>query len=94
MSGADEINAMLESWSNASVAIARMPKVFPGYIAMRIKNAIRKPENGLIGPNLDFPGAEIGDVETIGDCRYAMSIVVKNGTRCRIIVEVEDAPAR
>jgi hypothetical protein len=44
--------------------------VFSTYIAHRIKRALLNATTGITGPDRDFPGADIGDMETIGDCRY------------------------
>lgn len=63
-----------------------MKCVYPGYLALRIKKALRLPDP----ENIYTP--EIGDIETIGDCRYAMTVTDVNGTEYRITVEV--APSK
>lgn len=61
-----------------------MAKVFPSCIAFKIKQAVR-----AFGPDRDFPGIEsVGDIETVGDCRYAMVATDANGQRYRVTVEV------
>lgn len=68
--------------------------VFPGYIAFRIKRAMLRDDCGVMLPDSDFPGAKIGEVESLGLSHYAMIVHVANGTRCRITVEpISDAPA-
>lgn len=59
--------------------------VYPGYIAMRIKKAMR---DILPSPDRDFPGASVGDIQTIGDCRYSIPVEDLNGNKYRVTVEV------
>lgn len=83
-----DFNDMLRTMAR----VASLPKVFPGYVAFQIKRALLHPELGVTKPEKDFPGADVGQVETIGDCRYAMTLAVHNGTRIRVTVEVEKVP--
>jgi len=79
------------------VQLLRMPTikpVFPMFIAFRIKEALLRNDGGVVLPNRDYPGGMVGEVETIGDCKYEMIVHVANGTRCRITVEpISDTPA-
>lgn len=65
------------------------PCIFPGYIAMRIKNALLLPTIGVTAPNRDFPGAVVGAVETVGDCRYAIEITDADGTIYEVAIRVK-----
>jgi hypothetical protein len=59
-----------------------LPKVYPGYIAMRVKNLLRgngDPENII---------ANVGDVETIGDSRYQIEITDLEATKYLVTIEV------
>lgn len=61
--------------------------VYPGYIAQQIKKALRAgdPERVI---------HDVSDVETIGDCRYAIKVYDFNGSTYRVTVEVlDDKPA-
>jgi hypothetical protein len=58
-----------------------IPKVFPGYLASKIKRSMKAADSEDII-------AEIGDIETIGDCKYAIPVTDFNGTRYRITVQV------
>jgi len=74
------------------LGLLERPSVFPGFIAFRIKESLLRNEGGVVLPRLDYPGGMVGEVETIGDCKYAMTVHVANGTRCRITVEpISDA---
>lgn len=68
---------------------ATIRKVYPSYIGFRIKAALKAlADNG--DPKLDGPiVSDVGDMETIGDCRYAIPVTDHNGTKYRITVEVQ-----
>lgn len=57
--------------------------VFPSYIASCIKRNIKNIDGEQII-------REVGVVETIGDCRYAIPVTDFNGKTYRITVEVID----
>jgi hypothetical protein len=61
--------------------LASMPKVYPGYIGTRIKAGLRAADTEQIV-------SDIGPMETIGDCRYAIIVTDFNGTQYRVTVEV------
>lgn len=67
---------------------AAIPKVYPAYIGFQIKAALKSlAEKG--DPKLDGPIiASVGELETIGDCRYAVEVKDFNGTSYRVTVEV------
>jgi len=70
------------------IAIAASLKpVYPFYLASRIKR-------GLLAAQATDPEkiiASIGEIETIGDCRYAVTVKDTNGTSYRITIAVEEA---
>ena len=75
---------------SSAARIAAMKPVFPMKIASLIRDALRNTANKLAAPHFDYPGAEAAhQIETIGDCRYAISVTDANGTRYRVTVEVE-----
>lgn len=81
--------------ARATARVAAMPRIFPFKIASLVRDALRDPENKLATPHLDYPGADASPtVQTIGDCRYAISVIDANGTRYRVIVEVDPTPPR
>lgn len=63
-------------------------KVYPAYIGFRIKDALKAlVANG--DPKLDEPIiSAVGDMQTIGDCRYCVPVTDHNGTKYKITVEV------
>lgn len=58
-----------------------IPKVYPGYIATRIKKALKAADSENIV-------ADVGEMQTIGDCKYAIPVTDFNGTKYRVTVEV------
>lgn len=73
-------------------AMARpIVKVYPAYLAIRIRNALRVPDPEGV---FSYPS----DIERIGDAKDAIYITDFNGTRYRITVEVlpdmKPAPAQ
>lgn len=71
-----EINSYL-----TDPVISSRVEVYPGYIGMRIKKALVAADSEQI-----IKG--IGDMETIGDCRYQIPVTDFNGTRYKITIEV------
>lgn len=65
----------------AMTALQARPSIYPGYLAQRIKTAMRDPAND---PEGVFTA--VSDIETVGDCRYAMTVTDFNGTRYRVTV--------
>jgi hypothetical protein len=67
----------------AAMRPVTVPDVYPGYIATQVKK-------GLAAASLhrDAIVAEVGRTETIGDCRYAMTVTDFNGQQYRVTVEV------
>lgn len=57
------------------------PMIYPSYVAQRIKTALRAPAND---PEGVFTA--VSDIETVGDCRYAMTVTDFNGSRYRVTV--------
>lgn len=71
----------------AAAKVAAMPKVYPAYIAFRCKDGLKAAlttKEFIEGPIV----TAIGDLETTGDCRYAIPITDHNGTKYRVTVEV------
>lgn len=68
--------------------VARLPKVYPMYLASRIKAALKAPDEQMA------PGQHIieavGDIETLGSAHYAMTATDHNGTKYRITVKIEE----
>ena len=62
--------------------IGKWPVVYPGYIAIRIRNLMRS--------NLDPEGIirDVGNITPIGDARHALSLTDTDGNRYRVTVEV------
>lgn len=58
--------------------------VYPGYLAFRIKRALKVDDGESIV-------ATVGDIETVGDCRYVVPVTDHNGMAYRITVEVMPA---
>lgn len=69
--------------ARAAAQAAALPRVYPGHIMQRIKMAllVSDPE-GVI--------TSTGQIESIGDCRYGLTITDLNGTEYRITVEVNN----
>lgn len=79
-----DMTTLVHSMLEGMARVASMPKVYSSYLAFRMKQAAL-----ALGRDGDFPGVEsVGDLQTIGDCRYAMAITDKNGQRYRVTVEV------
>jgi hypothetical protein len=77
--------SLAEQLGASLAAMVARPKVYPLYVTGRIQAALRQPDpEGIV--------ADVGPVETLGDCRYAIPITDMNGTRYRITVQVDDAP--
>lgn len=77
----------------AAARHATRPVVYPGYLASRIKSALKG-----IDPTLHADQqivASLGAIETLGSCRYAIPVIDCHGTEYRITVEVIEhkAPA-
>jgi hypothetical protein len=69
----------------AALAKSRtLPVVYPGYIASGIRKALKA--GGALDPECLL--TSVGELETIGDCRYAIPLTDFNGTKYRVIVEV------
>jgi hypothetical protein len=58
-----------------------IPKVYSGYLGMGVKRALKAADTESII-------ADIGEMQTIGDCKYAIPVTDFNGTRYRVTVEV------
>lgn len=67
----------------AEARVAALPKVYPGYIAVQVKKALKA---GAADPEQIL--RSIGDLETVGDCRYALTVTDFNGQTYRITIEV------
>jgi hypothetical protein len=80
---ARDTGSPLEAFMNGLVAFHSIKPVYPGYIAFKIKRALLP----LIG-NPDGIIASVGEIETIGDCRYAIPVTDFEGQTYRIMVEV------
>lgn len=80
---------MIADMAHSFSKTATIRKVYPSYIGFRIKAALKSlADNG--DPKLDGPiVSAVGDMETIGDCRYAIPVTDHNGTKYRITVEVQ-----
>lgn len=64
-------------------SLTRRPAtVYPSYLAMRIKKA-------LVAGDPDHIIESVDEIETIGDCRYAIRTTDHLGNRYRVTVEVE-----
>lgn len=57
------------------------PSVYSGYLGMVVKKGLKTLDTEEVL-------RDIGTMETIGDCRYAISATDFNGTKYRITVEV------
>jgi hypothetical protein len=94
MNHAYDPNEYVREIAHMASRLRSLPLVFPMKIAGIIRDALRDPHNKLAMPHWDYPGAKIEqDIRTVGDCRYAMTIIDANGTRYRVTVEVEPKPA-
>lgn len=71
------LGSILESFTHLQI----LPKVYPFYIASRIKQALFCPDPERII-------VAVGKIETIGDCRHALEVKDFEGTSYRITVEV------
>lgn len=75
---------LVHSLLDGMARVASIPKVFPAYIAFQIKQAV-----SALGAENDFPGvAAVGDIETVGDCRYRIIVTDANGTEHYVEVGV------
>lgn len=71
-------------WGMAVAMATRLPPaIYPGYIAFLIKKA-------LVARTHDPEGviASVGEMQTVGDCRYAIEATDFNGQRYKITIEV------
>lgn len=69
--------------AGAFARLASIPKVYPLYLASRAKAGLLKAfadQENII--------ASVGDIETIGDCKYRIGVTDHNGTKYKITVEV------
>lgn len=78
---------MIFDIASAGAKLAKSPKVYPGYIAGRIKQALRQDDPQLARPNNHIIET-VGAIETIGSCRYRLMLTDHNGTQYRVTVEV------
>lgn len=74
---------MLDGIARAQAA----PKVYPMYLGFQIQQALRACDTDLSANDRII--ASVGEVQGVGDCRYAIPVTDHNGTRYRITVEVE-----
>lgn len=58
-----------------------LPRVYSFYLAYRA-------QKGLLGVDPENIIGSVGEIETVGDCRYALKVIDTSGTRYRITVEV------
>ena len=73
------------SFASVVASLTRRPAtVYPGYLAVRLKQALVTDQ--II--------ESVADIQTIGDCRYALSATDHLGTRYRITVAVDDEAER
>lgn len=61
--------------------VAALTPVYPSYLASVIKKS-------LLGGDTEATFRAIGPIETVGDCRYAMTVTDLNGSEYRVTVEV------
>lgn len=79
-------SALVFGIADAAAKLAASPKVYPMYLASRIKSALKQADRELApGQNII---ESVADIETLGDCRYAMTVTDHNGTKYRVTVEV------
>ena len=68
-------------------AIAKLPStvVYSGYLTSRIKRALRETDPSLSDGQII---TAVSDIETIGDCRYAVKVTDHLNNSYRVTVEV------
>lgn len=76
-----DLHKMIFDIASSVGRVAAMPKVYSFYIAYRAKK-------GLSGPDPENIIASVGEMQTVGDCRYAIEVTDHNETRYRVTIEV------
>lgn len=79
--------SMVLDIAGAFARLASIPKVYPAYIASRVKAALLLDDPRAPRPNEHIIEA-VGDAVTLGSSRYAMEVTDHNGTKYKITVEV------
>lgn len=82
-----EITNTVFGIADAFAKLARTPKVYPAYIASRIKAALLAEDPKAPKP-LEHIIEGVGDIETLGSSRYSMTVTDHNGTAYRVTVQV------
>lgn len=82
----------IEATLGTILRFQRLPRIYPSYIGFRIKDAIKALiANG--DPKVDGPiVTAVGEMETIGDCRYALPITDFEGNTYRVTIECVKRP--
>lgn len=74
----------------ASVArVATTPKVYPAYIAIRMRNVLRQPDPKLLANEPIVTAAS--DLETLGSTHYAFTVTDHNGTVYEVAIKVKES---
>jgi hypothetical protein len=68
----------------AANLLRTIPVVYPAYIALRIKKALQAG----IDPEGIIDSESLGEIETVGDCKYRISVGDDSGNRYFVTVEV------
>lgn len=76
--------SILEGFAQGLAAFHKLKPVFPLYLASRAKSGLL--EAARVDPEQII--AEVGDIKTIGDCKYAIPVTDVHGQKYRITVEV------
>lgn len=75
------MNHPVESFLASMSRLNSVPKIYPGYIGSYIKRLL------LANPDPEDVIRDVGAMDTIGDCKYAITIKDFNGAEYRITIE-------
>lgn len=81
MNAPDRISATVLDIASSAARMAAIPKVYSFYLAYRASK-------GLGGADPENIIARVGQIETVGDCKYAIPVSDFEGNRYLVTVEV------
>lgn len=80
-----ETASIIEGLARGVTVMKALKPVYPFYLASRAKRGLLTAAEG----DSEKIIASVGDIKTIGDCRYAIPVTDVHGQGYRIIVEVQ-----
>lgn len=80
------ITSILEDFAKGQAAYYATPKVYPFYLACKIKEALAVADMKLPADQRIIGGVE--PIVSLGDCRYLVTVIDHNGAKYDITVSV------